>query len=475
VLRRVPILTVAVSLAVALAVLARGGYTAPARALFVVAAGAALFAALARDERDAVRAARELPVVALAAIGALALFSALWTVGEPADALRWGMVVLGYAALAVAGSVLARDAGAARPAAIIAGAAALAGAVGLVAVAIHEKPYALLIEGLWRPGGTFEYPPALALLQVSALPALLRWMTAERASVALPAAAFAAQAVALVALAASRLELALAAALLAAVVAAPGPTLGITRRRAATAVALLLAAGAAAHLIAGGEISAGQDEGGDLARLLGLLAVMAATALAWQGARQMEAGRPTPDGGARPWRFYAAGALAGFVVVAGAAGLAASAEEPQRAGGDATGLTHGRIDLWGDAAGTALDRPLGGAGAEAFLDASREHQDGRPVRYAHSLPLELWAELGPLGLALVLLLYGSAAWAVWRARGSEAGWLLGPAVLAFLAANLVDWPWHLAGAGAVWALALGGVLAARGQPGGVRARSGGSA
>jgi hypothetical protein len=42
----------------------------------------------------------------------------------------------------------------------------------------------------------------------------------------------------------------------------------------------------------------------------------------------------------------------------------------------------------------------------------------------------------------------------------RATWLLGPAVAAFLVANLVDWTWHLAGASAVFALALGGLLGA---------------
>jgi hypothetical protein len=36
---------------------------------------------------------------------------------------------------------------------------------------------------------------------------------------------------------------------------------------------------------------------------------------------------------------------------------------------------------------------------------------------------------------------------------------LGPAVIAFLIANLFDWPWHLAGADAIFALALGALAA----------------
>jgi hypothetical protein len=68
--------------------------------------------------------------------------------------------------------------------------------------------------------------------------------------------------------------------------------------------------------------------------------------------------------------------------------------------------------------------------------------------------------LGIAGFLLALALYGACASALRRA--GPALWLLGPAVVAFLAFNLVDWTWHLAGAGALWAVALGGCLSARG-------------
>ena len=79
--------------------------------------------------------------------------------------------------------------------------------------------------------------------------------------------------------------------------------------------------------------------------------------------------------------------------------------------------------------------------------------------YAHNLPLEAWAEMGPLGLALVLGLYASAGTLLWRIRRHPDAWLVAPGVAAFLLANLVDWPWHLAGATAIWAICLGGCLA----------------
>jgi hypothetical protein len=48
-------------------------------------------------------------------------------------------------------------------------------------------------------------------------------------------------------------------------------------------------------------------------------------------------------------------------------------------------------------------------------------------------------------------------------RVNASAWLLAPAVAAFPLANLLDWPWALTGAGALWALAVGGLLAGHRQ------------
>jgi O-antigen ligase len=92
--------------------------------------------------------------------------------------------------------------------------------------------------------------------------------------------------------------------------------------------------------------------------------------------------------------------------------------------------------------------------------ARSDDQEGDHVLYAHGLPLELWAELGIAGAVAALALYAAAVAALVRARRSTALWLAGVGVAAFLLSNLVDFPWHLAGAGAVWALGLGVVIAA---------------
>jgi O-antigen ligase len=151
------------------------------------------------------------------------------------------------------------------------------------------------------------------------------------------------------------------------------------------------------------------------------------------------------------------------LVVAGFA-LALVAGSLAFGGGDGpdSGFLHGRENTWDAGVETFLDRPLYGAGADAFLAGSARHQDGAAIAFAHNLPLELAAELGVLGLLLAISVYVATAWLVWASRRTEPAWLFGPAVVAFPLANLLDWPWHLAGLGAIWALACGALAGASG-------------
>ena len=55
-------------------------------------------------------------------------------------------------------------------------------------------------------------------------------------------------------------------------------------------------------------------------------------------------------------------------------------------------------------------------------------------------------------LALVIALLA-------RSRAGPALWLLGPAELAYLAALLIDWPWHVPASAALFALVAGGLAA----------------
>jgi hypothetical protein len=460
----------AVVLCAAAAAAGRGGFTSGSQVLFAGLAALALALALNVDERRALASIRSPACLLLGALAILSVASALWTVGDGAAAVRSGLVVGGYAALVGATASAVRDRSSLTvlltAVAVLAAAEAI---VGLVAAGVRVGPLAGRIEGSWRPGGTFEYPPALALLQIAALPALLRAMTRGSNRVAAPAALGAALAGAAVALAASRLELALALLVGAAAICAPRGTLGTRRLLALGAVGVPVAAAIAARLAAGGYAYPGAL-GGDAARLGWLAAAVALPALAWmavrRGARiqavdppQLVVSGPTADRGI--WaRRLAAGGLVATAVIAVALGSGASGKWVEPSGG----FTHGRGAEWHAAVKTALDHPVTGAGAGAYAVAARAHQQGTASIYPHDLPLEAWAELGPLGLLLVIGLYASVAALIWRIRRHPSLFLVAPGVLAFMAANLVDWPWHLAASGAIWALGMGACLALQAAP-----------
>jgi hypothetical protein len=450
----------ALALSVLVPTLTRGGYTPASRALFAALAGAALLVVVVGHEPAARRLARAGSVRALAALGVVGLISAAWSL-DAVDSLRWGLVVAGYAAVALAAAVLAATPrGVDRLATLVAVIAAVAAALGLIGWALHEGPFAEQIYGGWRPGGPFEYPPALALVQVCALPALLRAMATARDRVAIAAAAAGALAAAALVLSASRWQLALAVVVLVAALGWARQTLRASRATSCAAVATIAAAGVAAYLAKRYSAPTG------LERLADLGAIAMAPAVAWGLARSRVARMAVPPRWGRPLVVAAA------VAVVAVAALSIGSLSGARSAGD--GLTHGRPDQWRAAADTALDRPLVGYGADTYLDASRAHrlQLGVRSRYAHNLPLEAWAELGLPGLGLVLALYLTVGRALWRARRTAAAWLLGPAAIAFLATNLIDWPWHLAGAGALWAVAVGGLeSAARGASGARRTTS----
>jgi hypothetical protein len=427
----------------------RGGFTATSRGLFIGLAAISVAAVLIGDERSFQRSIRESAILSLFGLALLALLSAFWTTGDAGDAARWGLVIAAYAATALVAAQAAREQGVAAVAVVICALAALDAAIGLVAAGLRVEPYAERIGGSWRPGGTLEYPPALALIQVFALPALLRGMLSGRRLASLAAAAGIGLAAGAIALADSRTEIALAVLVLGLAVAWPGRTVQAGRSDALLAGVVALGAALAARLALGGYAFPGAT-GGDLGRLVLLAAVVAGTALVWGViGRLRETNRS----------IVSAVALITVLAVGAMAGLSIA----QRTSGPWTeptsGFTHGREDQWRAAIDTALDHPVLGVGADAYLRGSAAEQGSQVSRYAHDLPLEAWAELGPVGLALVLALGAFTGLMLWRIRMDPRAWLVAPAAAAFLLANLVDWPWHLAGAGALWAAALGACVA----------------
>jgi O-antigen ligase len=388
-----PLFATAVATPAAVAILAGGGFGAGARLLFAGLAGAALLVAVMSEPAAVAALVRQPAIVLLAALATLTALSALWSEGAAIDALRWALVIAGYAALALAAGALAGRVGATVLVAGIVLAALACALAGLVAMALHSEPMALFLDGSWRPAGPFEYPPALALLQVVALPGLLWAALWGRGEVRIVGALGAGLALTAIVLSGSRLQL---------------------------GFALLVLLALAALARRGG---AAPRRSGRVALALSPRAVLAA-------------------------------------IAAGAAVAAIALAPGQDNGPLGVDLSHGRGSTWSAAVETAGERPWLGSGAETFELVSAPNQEMTAVRFAHSLPLEAWLELGVAGLALIVCLYVAVGLAVWRVRRQPEALLLGPGALLFLATNLFDWPWHLAGLGAIWAICLGGILAA---------------
>jgi O-antigen ligase len=440
------------------ALLWQGGFAPAPRIVFGALALAALAASAVNDREAVWRMTRRPAILALVALAALAALSALWTAGGAGDALRWALVAAGYGAIAVTAGVLTRRPdGVRRLAALVCVLAIIGGAIGLVAACVIGEPLADRIAGSWRPGGPLEYSSALALLEVSALPALLVAMCSPRRGLAAAGVIGATIAGAVLGLADSRAELLLAALIGCAAIALPRRTLRASRTQAAAATLWVAASGLGAHLIAGGWFPPGTLPGPW--RLLGLGGACALLSTIWL-ARGL-------NGGRRAQVAIACGLSIGLVVALGAGAAASGAStaprpalHPTTGSGLDSDVFHGRLHLWQAGVETFAAHPLLGAGADSFMVASARYQQSGPIRFAHNLPLELGAELGIGGFLLCLWLYAASGAAAWRARRRSAGWLLGPGMCAFLAASLVDWPWHLAGSGAVWAVCTGGVIGA---------------
>lgn len=444
----------ALAVAVAVPVAVEGGFTSASQTLLIGLSLVALALAVECDERPFAGLARAPALGALLALAALAVASAAWTVGDISEALRSGLVIAALAAVAAVAAWVTRVHGIAWVAGLIALVAVAEALAGMASAALREEPWAQRIGGSWRPGGTFEYPPALAVLCVGALPALGAAMLHGPHRLALAGAAGAALAGAAIGTADSRIAVALLIVLVALALAVARRPLGLAPGRVALAAGIPLAAAAIAHLALGGYAAPGDDGGAGrgLAVIAGLIIL---APLAWASVLRLTSPYPRWASAVRG-RTRVAIALGAALALGGLAAFAgadsAPGVEPR------SGFDHGRSDEWRVAIDAALERPLAGAGAGAYAVAAAG-EGGGDTLFAHNLALESWAELGPLGLLAVLGLLGSVAVLAWRLRGDPRAWLVAPAATTFLLANLLDWSWHLAGAAALWAVALGGLIA----------------
>lgn len=181
-----------------------------------------------------------------------------------------------------------------------------------------------------------------------------------------------------------------------------------------------------------------------------------------------EAGRDASRSGTNPWsrsrRLLAAAAVAAGLVLAALAvdgvGRASDAWTEFKAPGVAAdGVERfssasggGRWQLWSSAADAGESAPLTGIGPGTFeFWWAREGEPVGFVRDAHSLYVETFAELGMVGLLLLLAAFGAllaaASTRALRERDSAQRTVLSGALAAvavFLVAAAVDWVWELA-------------------------------
>jgi hypothetical protein len=104
----------------------------------------------------------------------------------------------------------------------------------------------------------------------------------------------------------------------------------------------------------------------------------------------------------------------------------------------------GRTILWHHAWRDARAHPVLGSGAGTYeIWYLRHRADGHKVRDAHNLYIEMLAEIGPIGLALLLLALLTPLVAAVRARHRPMTAIAAGAYFAFLVHAGVDWDWEV--------------------------------
>jgi hypothetical protein len=200
------------------------------------------------------------------------------------------------------------------------------------------------------------------------------------------------------------------------------------------------------------------DDGQRLAVVLLLLAVVAAAVAiaAQQVERRVTFGRAVRVAFATVMLLTVGAAIAAGIVRFGSPPTIArkaydSFTSPPKAHADLNARlfdlsSSGRTSLWHVAWQESKDHPFLGAGAGSYERYYLVHRnDAQHVQDAHNLYLETLAELGPLGLALLVAALGLPLVAAVRMRRHPLVPVAAAAYTVFLVHAIADWDWELAG------------------------------
>jgi tetratricopeptide (TPR) repeat protein len=398
----------------------------------------------------------------LTALALLALVSVLWSAGAGAPVLELERGVLYVAATGAALLVLARgDAVAPLLGGIVAG-AVVAAAYGLA-----TRLFPGHVGGAYDPSSGYQlsepigYWNALGLLCAIAL--LLAVGLAAHGGLVTKVLAAPALVVLLPALYFTFSRGALAALVAGAVV-----QVALDPRRARLiATALVIGAPAVAAVLyasrfhalttPGDSLTTAQSEGRQVATALVVLAVVAAAAAV--ALHFAERSLSVPERAGR-WLVVSTVALVAVAAVVGLVAAGGPLEAADRAtasfreplAGAEGSLDrrllsvsgNGRADYWRVALNAAGDEPVHGIGAGGYeAEWLRERPVAFHARDAHSLYLETLAELGPVGLAVLLTTLALPLVALRRGRRAPLAVAAASAYAAFLLHAAVDWDWEL--------------------------------
>lgn len=170
-------------------------------------------------------------------------------------------------------------------------------------------------------------------------------------------------------------------------------------------------------------------------------------------------------------RLTALAAIAGALALAAAVGNPISWASSQFSGGECANApgrltdlcANNRLAWWEEALDVAVDHPVGGSGAGTFELARRRYrEDATQVNEPHSVPLQVLADTGGVGLALLLLLAVAAAGCVRRTlrHGKSTPLVaLTCVVVAYAVHALVDYDLDFLAVTAPALVALGALLA----------------